>query len=537
MSSGSYGLLATDKSTQSQDQDDKAALTSPLETLPNYIPHIFDLVQPLRDAIALTKSFIPPAFLESTAVDSSVFLGQGASFVASRQALPEGPKLSQSVLHMKGWTVKNIKSSAQRPRHVVYKTAGIRFKSNGEPQSDKDRRALESVLLEFHALIHPSILEHENIIDFLGLSWGSNPYSPGYKLPVLVVEYADHGSLAKLQAKYQLDQQTKMQLCLEVGQGLKALHQSGIVHGDVKSENVLVFSHPQRRYVAKVADFGFSVIETAQTKQCRIGGTPYWRAPETKGEIPVHALKYTDVFSFGLLTWRIAIDGKNPFDLILSDQIEGSNAIQEIDCLKQEDKLLQKSRVGNWFRKLLLMGLEGWKPQKSYKNLAIDHEEDGQVKGQQSSNDKPNHTTNLMQPTRSESAGHSMDKDGALGLNNTMRFFPRSDIQGKVDEIISRQIGASVLFSKLDGIFDKSLRKDFFTRDLDAIISILTIGVNASLKGSCLQSGSLEASKGQQHLASESNVKETTAPPLIKSASQTSVTMANPPKSHLILNC
>jgi len=536
MSSGSYGLLATDKSTQSQEQEDKAALTSPLETLPNYIPHIFDLVQPLRDAIALTKSFIPPAFLESAAVDSSIFLGQGASFVASRQALPEGPKLSQSYWPGKGWTVKTIKPSAQSPRHVVYKTAAIRFKSNGEPQGDKDRRALESVLLEFYALIHPSILEHENIIDFLGLSWGSNPYSPDYKLPVLVVEYADHGSLAELQAKHQLDQQTKMQLCLEVGQGLKALHRSGIVHGDVKSENVLVFSHPQRRYVAKVADFGFSVIETVQTKQCRIGGTPYWRAPETKDEIPVHALKYTDVFSFGLLIWRIAIDGKNPFDLILSDHIEGSNAIQEIDRLKQEDKLLQKSRVGSWFQKLLFMGLEGWKTQKRCKNLVIDHEEDGQVKVQQSSNDNPNHTTNLMQPSRSESGGHSMDKDGAFGLN-TMKILLRSDIQGKVDEIISRHIGASVLFSKLDRIFDKSLKKDFFTRDLDAIISILTIDVDASLRGSCLQSGSLEAPKGQQHLASESNVKETTTPPLIKSASQTSVTMTNPPKCHLILNC
>ena len=57
-----------------------------------------------------------------------------------------------------------------------------------------------------------------------------------------------------------LDYGLKHLLCLDIARGLSALHQAGLVHGDLKAENVLVCSSPSRRYLAKISDFGFSVM-------------------------------------------------------------------------------------------------------------------------------------------------------------------------------------------------------------------------------------------------------------------------------------
>ena len=143
---------------------------------------------------------------------------------------------------------------------MVYKTARIAFDKNGEPLPQY-RRAMQSVLTEFHALIHPQLLKHANVIGFLGIAWGSNPFSSSHRLPALIVEYAEHGTLSRvLSMEKSLDYGLKHLLCLDIARGLSALHQAGLVHGDMKAENVLVCSSPSRRYLAKISDFGFSVM-------------------------------------------------------------------------------------------------------------------------------------------------------------------------------------------------------------------------------------------------------------------------------------
>lgn len=227
-----------------------------------YIPHVFDLVTPTHRAEDCAKLYIPRTYLQSEAVDASLLLGQGASFTASRQVLPQGEELLRVMTNMGTWTNEKVVVAPRRPKYVVYKSARVAFQANGEPSTVQDRRALQSVLTEFHALLHPPLLAHPNIIDFLALAWGSNPFEPLHKLPVLVVEYADQGTLADLQAREKaLPDQIKYNLCLGIAQGLNALHQNDIVHGDVKPENILICSHPKETFIAKLADFGFAIIE------------------------------------------------------------------------------------------------------------------------------------------------------------------------------------------------------------------------------------------------------------------------------------
>jgi serine/threonine protein kinase len=90
-----------------------------------------------------------------------------------------------------------------------------------------------------------------------------------------------------------------MDLGLDVADGLLALHQLGVVHGDIKPDNVLMFEDP-KRWTAKIADFSHSILDTGETRHL-IGGTQAYAAPEWKEKLATGTLLKTDVYSYGLL--------------------------------------------------------------------------------------------------------------------------------------------------------------------------------------------------------------------------------------------
>ena len=151
-----------------------------------------------------------------------------------------------------------------------------------------------------------------------------------------------------------LEVSVKQILCLDIVRGLTALHGAGLVHGDIKAENVLVCSGANRKFVAKLADFGFSVVEATETAEVWIGGTNPWRAPETKDAIEVKLLRHTDTYSLGLLIWLIYLDGRSPFDLLIPPTVLGATRNIEIERLKQSDELLvaamNKAWLMSWLR-------------------------------------------------------------------------------------------------------------------------------------------------------------------------------------------
>jgi len=249
---------------------------------------------------------------------------------------------------MDGLSITAKQAPEQRPDYVVYKTVRVAFTSTGDPIPNH-RRAISSAMMELYALVHRPLLEHPTIVNYVALAWGSNPFEPTHRLPIPVVEYAEHGTLADLQQKDDLPSESRQSLCLDVALGLDILHRCGIVHGDVKAENVLIFHHPEKQYIAKVADFGFSVVEAAADAAISVGGTRPWKAPEANVPVPKAQLKLTDVYSFGLLVWRVGTDGKNPFDLILPETLKGEQYFAEIERLKQTDEFKAKSGMDSWY--------------------------------------------------------------------------------------------------------------------------------------------------------------------------------------------
>jgi serine/threonine protein kinase len=312
------------------------------------IPHVLDLIVLANDVKRSGKAYIPEIYLQPQAVDSAKRIGEGASFLASVQKLPSAEPVVGLTLDMGRGLMVTAKSKPRNtPSFIVYKVARVQFEESGEPVREH-RRALASVLMELRALTFAPLAEHPNIIDFLGLAWGSNVFNPEHKLPVLVVEYAQHGTLADIQNKRELSSRLQQSICLDIALGIDILHQYGIVHSDIKAENVLIFAHSQKELIAKLADFGFSVVESAEEDMILVG-TRDWMAPEAFGNcrIPRNELKLTDVYSFGLLVWVVAMRGQNPFRLLLS----GSDRDAEIMKWKKTDSVLQLSKLHNWYAK------------------------------------------------------------------------------------------------------------------------------------------------------------------------------------------
>ncbi|KAH6954812.1 ankyrin repeat-containing domain protein [Fusarium avenaceum] len=174
---------------------------------------------------------------------------------------------------------------------------------------DDNSVSFGDISLELQILRHPPLQKNENIVDLLSVMYHDTGNEEGIRiLPALVLEYAEHGSLKAFQeAGYARSMEERLGIALDTARGLEILHSSGIVHGDIKPSNLLVFKHPTRKYIVKLSDFGFAMpVEGGQL----IGSTEVYSAPEADGASgPSRYLRQQDIYSFGLTLWTVFSDG------------------------------------------------------------------------------------------------------------------------------------------------------------------------------------------------------------------------------------
>ncbi len=121
------------------------------------------------------------------------------------------------------------------------------------------------------------------------------------------IEYLEGGSLKQVIEK---DPSIKdvLDLLIQVSEGLAAAHESGVVHRDLKPDNIMLTA----RGKAKITDFGLAKLKGA-TKVTKTGttlGTLQYMSPEQlQGE---EVDRRGDVFSLGVVFYRM-ITGKMPF--------------------------------------------------------------------------------------------------------------------------------------------------------------------------------------------------------------------------------
>lgn len=196
-------------------------------------------------------------------------------------------------------------------------------------------------------------------------------------VPALIVERAKYGSLADfLQVDLRENissNDEKRDICADITSGLLALHRSEVVHGDVKTENVLIFdsSQPGRMFTAKLADFGSIIpIAPSQTEYGRYYGTKLTNAPEVGEQsmetaLDALGLLKCDNYSLGLLFVNVVVGG-----------LEEALTFKNLEVLDIALRCVSNSKIGletenhNALSRVLELLLP-WDPQKRTSDLAL----------------------------------------------------------------------------------------------------------------------------------------------------------------------
>jgi serine/threonine protein kinase len=156
-------------------------------------------------------------------------------------------------------------------------------------------------------------LQHPNICSFKGVQYQSEECTVN-----IFMEYVSGGSLSSVVKKFKpLPPAVVRSWTKQVLEGLCFLHGQGVIHRDVKGDNILVdmSAPPGSGAQIKLADFGAAKRLTDTVGQSRtIIGTPYWMAPEIvdmTGEGNGYSYK-ADVWSAGCTVAEM-ITGKPPW--------------------------------------------------------------------------------------------------------------------------------------------------------------------------------------------------------------------------------
>ena len=155
------------------------------------------------------------------------------------------------------------------------------------------------------ALSHPSIL---TVFD-VGTHEG---------VPYVVTELLQGETLRELLSRRAPTQRQVLFFLSQAAHGLEAAHAKGIVHRDVKPENLFVTADGR----VKLLDFGLAkqldrltsgsgeVTESSPTGAGQVLGTVAYMSPEQVRGLPVD--HRTDLFSFGVVAYEL-LSGKHPF--------------------------------------------------------------------------------------------------------------------------------------------------------------------------------------------------------------------------------
>jgi serine/threonine protein kinase len=124
-------------------------------------------------------------------------------------------------------------------------------------------------------------------------------------IPYLVMEYLEGATLAAMLADGDVELPLVVTLGAQIAAALAALHATGVIHCDVKPDNLVV--HHDR---AKVIDFGVSrSVDEPAPEEVSIAGTPAYMAPEQWRGKPVLA---SDVYALGCVLYEL-VTGDTPF--------------------------------------------------------------------------------------------------------------------------------------------------------------------------------------------------------------------------------
>lgn len=140
--------------------------------------------------------------------------------------------------------------------------------------------------------------------------------------PFIAMEFLQGDDLRKLiKEEGPLSVERSLKLGAQVASALSAAHKLGIVHRDIKPDNIFVTRDPSGNETAKVLDFGIAKAKEGvlqggytATKTGVIIGTPEYMSPEqAEGQLGDKLDGRADIYSLGVVLYEM-LTGKLPFE-------------------------------------------------------------------------------------------------------------------------------------------------------------------------------------------------------------------------------
>lgn len=148
-------------------------------------------------------------------------------------------------------------------------------------------------------------LNHPNVVRLFGSGRAGDRH-------YLSMQYVSGESLRGMLARREIDRKRGLEILIEVCHGLEHAHSAGLVHRDVKPENILIDGEGR----ALVADFGLAKLlapveqDVTLTPTRLVVGTPHYMAPEQL-ESPGTVGAAADVYAVAVLAYEI-LTGRLP---------------------------------------------------------------------------------------------------------------------------------------------------------------------------------------------------------------------------------
>lgn len=139
----------------------------------------------------------------------------------------------------------------------------------------------------------------------------------------IAMEYVDGDSLAALIRRERvLPVRRAAVLAWQIADAVQTAHELGVVHRDLKPDNVMLMSRPDGSDFVKVVDFGISRAMDSSTQKVTLTGlaigTPLYMSPEQLGAEPIDAR--ADVFALGLVCY-LMLTGELPWPSVPREQL------------------------------------------------------------------------------------------------------------------------------------------------------------------------------------------------------------------------